>query len=223
MRNGVRKFANVQGTTALLRHPDADLNDYINRALGSLHRKLTTALPDQRILASTTITTSSAVTTYALPAGFDHLISAEIVVNGHRTWLQGYEMFERAMLASADQPVEGIPFTYRLRGSNIELLPTPKDDYDVLLWYVPAASQLTGNTQAYDTISRLDEYVIAYASRPIAVKDKNWDLVAACKSVMDELSGDIDVLARNRDRNSPPRIVDVYQTDRWGRQRRFRR
>ena len=48
MRNGTRKFANVQGTTALARHPDADVNDYINRALGSLHRKITTALPDQR-------------------------------------------------------------------------------------------------------------------------------------------------------------------------------
>lgn len=222
MRNNVRKFANVQGTTALLRHPDADLNDYINRALGSLHRKLTTAMSDQRFLASTTVTTSSGTTTYSLPALFEHLISAELTVDGRRHWLQGYEMHERAPLISPDQPTNGIPFTYRLRGSNIEILPTPADAYDVLLWYVPAPTQLTGNSQTYDTISRLDDYVVAYASRPIAIKDKNWDLVAACKQIIDELTGEIEVLSRNRDRNSPPRIVDVYATDRWGRQRRFR-
>lgn len=222
MREGVRKFAGVQGQTALVRHPDADVNDYVNRALGSLHRKLTTVLPDQRILASTTVTTSDAVATYALPQGFDHLISAELTVDGHRHWLQGYEMHERARLLSPDEPSSGVPFTYRLRGSNIELLPTPAGAYSVLLWYVPAATQLSSSGQAYDTISRLDEYVIAYAARPIAIKDKNWDLVAACKQLIDELSADIEVLARNRDRNSPPRIVDVYQADRWGRQRRFR-
>jgi hypothetical protein len=222
MRSGVRKFANVQGTTALLRHPDADINDYINRALGSLHRKLTTSLPDQRILATTTITTEDGVRSYALTSDFDHLISAEVTFDGHRYWMQGFEMPERAELISSDNQTDGKPWTYRLRGSEIEFLPTPGDEYDVQLWYVPAASQLTASGQAYDTISRLDEYVIAYAARPIAIKDKNWDLVGACKQIIDELSADIEVLARNRDRNSPPRIVDTFRPDRWGRSRRYR-
>lgn len=225
MREGIRKFANVQGTTALLRHPDGDLNDYLNRALGALHRRLTMALPDQRILASTTITTLDSVTTYSLPAGFDYLISAELSADGHRSWLQGYEMFERPALLSPDAPTTGIPLVYRLRGGNIELLPTPVADYTVQLWYVPAATQLTSNGQAYDTISRLDEYLIAHASRPIAIKDKNWDLVSACKMLLEEIGPDIDALGRNRDRNSPARIVDQYQGgyDRWGRTSRWRR
>lgn len=220
IRDSVRRFANVQGTTALLRHPNADLNDYINRGLGSLHRRLTTAMPDQRILASTTITTSDAVTTYSLPALFDHLISAELTAEGHKSWLIGYEMSERAMLTTPDLTSSGIPFTYRLRGGNIELLPTPTDAYTVLLWYVPSATQLATDSQTYDTISRLDDYLIAYASRLVAIKDKNWDLRDACKEILLELESEIDVLARNRDRNSPPRIHDVYQTDRWGRTRR---
>lgn len=223
MRDGMRKFANVQGTTALLRHPDADCNDYLNRGLGALHRRLTTALPDQRILGSTTITTSDGVTTYSLPAGFDHLISAELTADGHRSWLQGYEMFERAALASPDLPSNGIPYAYRLRGGNIELLPSPDTGHTVMLWYVPAASQLTANGQAYDTISRLDDFLIAYGARLIAIKDKNWDLVSAAKQILDELDEEIATLARNRDRNSPPRIVDTYATDRWGRTPGYRR
>lgn len=217
MRNGMRKFANVQGTTALLRHPDDDCNDYLNRGLGALHRRLTTALPDQRILSSTTLSTSEDVTVYGLPSGFDHLISAELTADGHRSWLHGYEMSERAALVSPDNPSMGIPFTYRLRGGNIELLPAPGGVYSVLLWYVPSASQLTSDAQTYDTISRLDDFLIAYGGRLIAIKDKNWDLVAAAKQILDELDEEIATLARNRDRNSPPRIVDTYSTDRWGR------
>ncbi len=72
----------------------------------------------------------------------------------------------------------------------------------------------------FDTISRLDEFIIAHASRPIAIKDKNWDLVSACKGIIDELGSEIDVLSRGRDKNSPPRIIDVYQANRWGRRGR---
>ena len=52
IRDNVRRMANVEGTTALVRHPNTDLNDYINRAIGSLHRILTDAIPDQRLLSS---------------------------------------------------------------------------------------------------------------------------------------------------------------------------
>jgi hypothetical protein len=217
MRNGVRKLANIQGTTALARHPDADLNDYICRALGSVHRRLTVALPDQRFLASTTITTVSGQTTYSLPGDFDYLISIELTADGSRRWLQAYEMAERPYLISPDVPNTGVPLVYRLRGANIELLPSPDSNYAPLVWYVPTAPQLAADVTTWDTISRLDEYVIAYAARKVATKDKNWDLVAECKAVMAELEPEIDMLGRNRDRNSPPRIIDTYSRDRWGR------
>lgn len=223
LRASVRKFADAQGTTALLRHPDADVNDYINRALGSLHRRLTTALPDQRFLASTTVTTEADVSTYSLPSAFDFLISVELLAEGRRTWLLGYEMHERPQLVRTDVAHNGIPFTYRLRGENIELLPVPQGEYEALLWYVPSATQLTGDAQVFDTISRLDDYLVAYASRLISIKDKNWDLRDACAQVLAELESEIDLIGRNRDRNSPPRITDVYLADRWGRTSRARR
>lgn len=223
MRDGTRKFANVQGTTALARHPDADINDYINRALGSLHRRLTSAMPDQRILSSTTITTDVGVTEYDLPSGFDCLISLEMTADGRRRWLQAYEMAERPYIVSPDNPSSGVPLMYRLRGGTIEFLPAPDDEYDILVWYVPSASQLASDVTNYDTISRLDDYVIAYAARLVAIKDKNWDLVSACKQLIDEMGPEIEALGRNRDRNSPPRIIDTFSRDRWGRARRWAR
>lgn len=222
IRSNVRKFANVQGTTALLRHPDADLNDYINRALGSLHRRLTVALPDQRFLATTTITTTAGTSTEALPADFDSLITAELIVDEKRVWLIGFEMHEQAALLRTDVSRTGVPYAYRLRAGNIEILPTPQDEYSVVLWYLPTTDQLANDAATFDTISRLDDYVVAYAARLVSIKDKNWDLRDACMQILGELESEIDVLARTRDRNSPPRIVDIYQADRWGRQRRYR-
>lgn len=219
LRTSTRSFANQKGTTALLRHPDTDVNDYILRALGSLHRKLTGAQADQRFLATTTITMVNGTSTYTLPPDFDHLISIDLSALGVKVWLTSYEMNERPMLTDPTEGYTGVPFTYRLRASNIEYLPTPKDAYVSTLWYVPNAQQPTEG-QAFDTISRLDDYIVAYAARIIATKDKAWDLVAECRTVCLELEDEIAVISRSRDKSSPGRILDVYQGNRWGRRLR---
>lgn len=220
----VRKFANVQGTTALQRHPNADVYDYVNRALGSLHRRLTAAQPDQRYLSSTSASFSDGTSTYSLPVDFDHLIAVEVSANGVKRWLVAYEMHEHASLTSPDTDFVGVPFAYRLRGANIDFLPTPESaDYTYYLWYVPTPRQFATSgdeAQTFDTINRLDDYVIAYAARIIATKDKQWDLVGECKSLCAEMEAEIAVIGRGRDQNSPPRIVDETLADRWGRRRR---
>ena len=219
LRASTRKFANVQGATALLRHPDADIHDYILRALGSLHRLLTEAQADQRYLASYTVTMTAGTSLYALPSDFFHLISVDLIALGAKVWLTSYELNERPMLTDPTESYTGIPFCYRLRGSNIEYLPTPRDAYTSTLWYVPDAQQ-PSDAQAFDTISRLDDYIVAYAARIVATKDKQWDLVGECRNVCGELEGVISVIGRSRDANSPGRITDIYQGNRWGRRLR---
>lgn len=221
IRNNVRKLADVEGTTALLRHPDADLNDYINRGIAAFYRLLSLTVADQRFTATSTLTTSSGTANYSLAADFDSLISIDVTANGVKSWIVAYEMNERPALTDPATSYTGIPFTYRLRGSNIELLPTPGGTYTVTLWYVPATSQLVSDSDTVDTIVRLDDYIIAYAARLIAVKDKNFDLAQQCSSMMGELEPEIRTIARARDRNSPSRIVDESQMDRWGRRRRL--
>lgn len=220
IRANVRLTTNTGGVNALLRHPDANLNEYIDRALGSAHRILTEVLPDLRILSSTIVTTSTGVSLYALPADFDHLISLDLSANGVKSWLLAYEMHERPALSDPSQTYEGIPFTYRLRGSNIEYLPVPSGIYTSTLWYVPNATQFANDSQLYDTISRLDDYLIAYASRFVAVRDSNAQLKGDCDALLAEFREDLQKAARNRDKNSPSRIVDEYMADRWGRRMR---
>src|SRR4051812_603462 len=203
MRANVRRFTNTGGVTALARHPDSDIDEYLDRALGATHRILTGALPDQRILSSATVTTSNGVALSPLEADFDHLISVDLSANGVKAWLIGYEMHERAMLTDPSATYTGIPFTYRLRGSNIEFLPTPSGIYVATLWYVPNATQFASDVQLYDTISRLDDYIIAYASRFVAVRDSNAQLQATCDQMIGEFREELERAARSRDKNSP--------------------
>ncbi len=217
LRANVRRLTDTGGTNALQRHPDADLNDYINRGIGSLYRRMSEAVPDQRYLSTNAITTSQGVSTYALPADFDHLISVDLVADGTKRWLVAYEMHERPALTDPSVSHTGIPYTYRLRGSNIELLPTPQHAYTCTIWYTPNVSTLAVDAATFDTISRLDDYVIAYAGRFVAIRDKSQDLMAYCSQIVAEMEAEILALARSRDKNSPSRIVDERLADRWGR------
>lgn len=221
----VRQMTDTAGTTALLKHPSANVYDYINRALASLHRKLTEAGLGDRYLSSTTVTTVSGTATYSLPATFDHLISVDLEANGAKGWLTAYEMHERPMLTDPNAITSGVPVTYRLRGSNIEYLPTPMGVYTSTLWFVPTptnwATDGSDATSTFDTINRLDEYVIAAASVPIAFKEKNWGLKKELDGVVSGIGEELAAIGRMRDRNSPPRPVDDTLTNRFGRRSRF--
>lgn len=223
IRTNVRRFTNTGGTNSLARHPDTDLNEYIDRALASLQRLLNEFIADQRFLSSGTIALSTlGGTTYPLPGTFDHLISVDLTANGHKSWLVAYEMHERAMLTSPDLDATGIPITYRLRGANIEYLPAPSGSYTSTLWFVPAPTQFTADGDTVDTINRLDDYLIAYASQFVAIKNKDTELLNICNGMMGDLRSDIATVARTRDKNSPPRIVDDSMANRWGRKPRLR-
>lgn len=222
----VRQFADVKGTTALLRHPNANVYDYINRAFGSIHRKLTEAGLGDRFISTTTVSITSGTSTYALPATFDHLLSVNIEVNGSTVWLKAFEENERAALTDSNTTFTGIPFAYRLRASNIEFLPVPTGDYEASLYFTPTPTSLaTDGTDAstiWDTINRLDDYVIAYAAQFIFVKDKRLDMLQVAKQLLDEIGMEISAIGRSRDRNSPPRIRDEMMTNRYGRRLRLR-
>lgn len=206
MRTNLRQFANIGGQTALLRHPDATLNEYLNRGLASLHRRITEVVPDQRWLSTTTINTVAGTTLYALPSDFETLLSVETLGNGDRTWIESHNLNERPSLTSGDY--SGRPYTYRLRPGHIELLPSPDAVYNVTLFYVPNAPQLALDASTFDTISRLDEYVIAFAARLVGIKDRNAELIQIADSQMESMKADIGSLARSKDKNSPSRVID---------------
>lgn len=217
LRSATRREADLEGTDALSRHPDSDVNDAVNRGLAALYRILVRSRGEQRYLSSQSISTAAGTTTYALGSTFMHLISIDITVNGRKYWLQAYQPNERVSLSDTNIAWTGEPFCYAIRGDNIELLPTPGGVYAVTAWFVPAPVALSSDSDTTDTIARLDDYVIWYAARELATKDRAWDLVAALTAKLNEMRDDIESIARSRDQNSPSRMTDESVNDRFGR------
>lgn len=223
LRSATRRTADVEGTDALVRHPDTDVNDAVNRGLAALYRILSRSRGEQRYLSVYSFETEDGTSLYPLPADFMHLISIDITVDSRKLWLDAFQSNERPALSDTNVAWTGKPFAYAIRGENIELLPIPGDAYDVNIWYAPALSTLTSDSDTFDTIERLDDYVVWYAARELATKDKSWDLVSALTAKLQEMRGEVEAIARARDQNAPSRIVDETVNDRFGRTGVFRR
>lgn len=228
LRDAVQRTADVVAFTD--KHPAAYINDLVNRGLGALARLCRTVDPEFQPIASTTITFDGIATTWPLPSAFRSLISLEYIQgangSGFKTWLLPYERWERAALTQPNAIETPAPHAhaYRLMGSNIEFLPLPPEGDTALLWYATTATQLSGDSSVFDTLERLDDYVIWWAAREIAMERENWERHDRLGQKIAEMEADIRVLARSRDLNGPARITDqrMADRDRYGRWRRAR-
>lgn len=212
MRDAVRRTAGVVAFADT--HPDARINDLINQGLGALSRLCRTTNPEFQPIATDTIITDGVATQYGLPSNFRSLISVEYTDgDDHKSWLAPFELEERAMLTNPNVTATAIRAVgYRLLGTNIELLPRPEAGHAATLWYATSVTQLAADGSTFDTMDRLDTYAIWWAAREIAIEREAWERHAALTAQMDELAGDIRVLARSIDLSVPKRTVQLLQS-----------
>lgn len=217
LRDSVRRTANVMAFSD--RHPDASINDLINRGIGALHRLTAIVNPEFRPLGSTTVTFDGSATEYALPANCRTVISVEYTDdNDAKTWMTPYELHERASLTTPSvEDSSTRAHHYRVLGTNIEFLPRPPSGHTALVWYATTAPQLSSDAQTVDVFDRLDDYVIWWAAREIAMDRDDWDRHDRLSAKIASLEADIQVLAHHRDRSHPARVVDLNHADRFGR------
>lgn len=219
MRDAVRRTADVVAFTD--KHPDTRINDLINQGLGALSRLCRTTNPRFQPIASTTITTDGNNTTYALPSNFRSLLTVEYTGDSRKSWLIPHEPHERPQLTEAEVVSSSERAnSYRLVGTNLELLPLPPEDHTALVWYATTVRQLNGDAETFDTIERLDTWVIWWAAREIAMEREAWERHDRLSGKLAELTDEIRILARSQDLSHPARIVDVENADRT--RRRYR-
>jgi hypothetical protein len=220
MRDAVRRTADVVAFTE--KHPDTRVNDLINQGLGALSRICRTTNPEFQPIASYEIPTDGANTMFALPSDFRSLLMVQYETDDERRfWLTPYELHERAHLTSSDVVENSLMArSYRVMGGNIELLPMPPDDHEATVWYATTMTQLAGDAETFDTMDRLDSYVIWWAAREIAMEREAWERHDRLTAKMGELEADIRILARSLDTSHPRRVVKQVYAARTGRRPR---
>lgn len=219
LRADVRKRADVESATE--RHPDSDLDRYINQGATELRDEIISVRGRSfyRKNPPYEITTVAGTTRYALPSDFYRLISLR---------LKGTDGYALVPFNADDEPAlraDGgawYPTHYELQAGYLELLPEPGADHVVVLDYCTPHTDLVGDDDELEGYDGWEEYVVDYAARKVAIKDEEWDLVRALTSDLNATRGRVQKLAAHRDAFRAERVRDVRQTRSFSRLRRFR-
>jgi hypothetical protein len=221
IRDSVQRTAGISAFVGSgKRHSEASVNDLINRGFGALQRATAIIDPEFRPIESTTITTDGDASEYPLPSDCRSVLAVYYTADSTSDWLTRYELNERAALTDEEATsAASRAWHYRVLGGNIELLPLPDEDHTATVWYATTAIQLTADGQTADVYDRLDDYVIWWAAREIAMDREDWERHDRLGGKLAELDQQIQILARSRDLSGPSRIIDLRQADRYGRSR----
>ncbi len=220
-----RQRTDNEGASALDRFPDLELIGYLNRAVWAFWRIMVESRAGNFKVSTTTVTTSSGTSLYALSASFYRLLQVNASVDGRKEWLTSFDENERAVLSDSSAGWEGKPFRYSLVGSNIEFLPTPKAAYDIEVRFVPDPPTLVAGN-SFDCVSGDGvNFIVDSMSKFVSDKDENFELSATLAASISELRTALMASLPNRDQNFPPRIQDVrgMRNLRWGRNIRWGR
>lgn len=216
----VRQRADIE--SKLQRFADSELTDNINEGIAATYDELIKARGHGYYQTDKTVTTVSGTSLYALDAAFLVLENVATTINGRPITLVEFELAERARLTDPNYGWNGAPFAFRIRGSNIEFLPTPTGVYTITLTIVPAATLLVGTTDTFDGIDGWEELAVCWAARQAAIKNGAWQLVGTLQQDMDSVKDRIRSLASKRNAASPARIIDVRRIEREQRSRLYR-
>jgi hypothetical protein len=204
-----RRLADVE--TDLKRFPQAEVWDYINRAIKHFHTELLRVRGQGYSLSDTFITTSQGVEMYGLPATFLQATKVWTIVDGRERVLRGYEPYETDGIrdqVSWDSPL-GEFSRWRLVGDNISLRPTPPSSKTVFIRYVTTLVKLTSGSNTIDGIDGFDEFIVAWAARRMAIKDNKMELVGTLSQDIQDTLERLRVTWRSRNAAEPVRMLDT--------------
>lgn len=217
LRASVRQASDCESTSSTARHPDTEVNDFINRGIAALYYLINESRGGRYYVTTKTFPTQVGVQgPYALDGAFYKLLNVGATVNGRLLPLeQVANEAERVTLSDPnlswwDQPwTDGPPAKYGFANSALYFYPAPQGIYTVTYDFIPAPPQLTDDVTTLDTIERFDDYIIYYAAREIQIKDEEYEAIATLTGRLAEMEARVRASAPNRDIGMPKQVRDT--------------
>lgn len=163
---------------------DDELTALVNRHLAEVYDLLVDAGPPDYFAATTTVAVTSGISAYDIQADFRSLVAVFVHESSE----------ERRLLLPMGEMTRG---RYK----------APTQDGTLTVEYIPAAPVLSDDADEFDGVSGWEELIVARASVDIMTKRETDPSVAIAKAQM--MESRIRLRARNRDKGSPKRIVDL--------------
>lgn len=216
MRTEVRRRANQETSdqaNALI--TDAEINSLLNYFLKRVYNKLASASEQNYYRSQTTLVTSANQSLYPLLVQFMRLISVSFQLGpSDKIPIYPYLESERHLYDYLGWWDRINPVSYQLQGSNINFIPLPQGNYNILINFIPTYTPLVLDADTFDGISGFEEAAI-------------WEAVAACNNKDETDPGyavaqaarmwdEINAYGRQRDMNAPVRTQRVRKVRRYG-------
>lgn len=195
---------------------DAELTSYINASYTELYDLLIAQYEDYHATSSN-ISIVAGTNTYSLPSDFYKLLGVDLVVDaqGNAVTLKPFVFAERnAYVFTPTWNMVGLAYLrYHIIDDSIRFMPVPTTTQTVKLWYVPALTKLSGDSDTVDGVSGWEEYIVVDAVIKMLQKEESDAQTFMLQK--EQLKKRIEKMAANRDPGSPMRVSDTTKRLPW--------
>lgn len=203
LRTRVRERADMVGSS-FVADSATGLDAWINEANQRLHGMLVDALGEEYVSSTSSFTTVSGTSDYALPAGFYKLYGVDLNYEGAIRTLQRYERNERNTYREI-RP-ERLP-RYNVVGSNLRLYPATTNGLSGTILYAPEATVLVNGSDTVSYPNGWEKYIVIEAAIQALMKEESS--VTALVAERERIEREIRDAKESRDMAMPKRVVDM--------------
>lgn len=209
LRTQARQRADMENSTFV---SDAELNTYINASYAELYDLLVGVFEDYN-LTSGNIAILANTSAYSLPSDFYKLRGVDLVLDalGNAVTLKPFNFQERnSYMFTPTWNVVGLSYLrYHIQGNQMKFVPVPNTNQTVKLWYIPAISRLSQDSDTVDGVNGFEEYIVIDAAMKMRIKEESdiQELVMQKEAMRQRIMS----MAANRDAGSPEKVSDVYK------------
>lgn len=195
---------------------DAELTSFINSSVKELYDRLLDA-GEFYYMSTATINIVANTAAYDLPTDFYKMLGVDLVVDaqGNGVTLKPFQFEQRnAYLFTPTWNVVGLSYLrYMIQANKIKFVPVPNGSTTVKIYYAPAFTNLSANSDTFDGINGWEEYVVIETAIKMLIKEESDPQALMLQK--QEITQRIDSMKHNRDYGSASRIADVTRTLPW--------
>jgi hypothetical protein len=183
---------------------DAEWLTYANNSYRKFYNLITTLYEDYNV-SYYDYTTVADTEEYTLPTGFLKVRLVELYgVTPRPMTLREWTLTEKNRLAYS---VTGYPIRFSLYGNTLRLMPPPNGPYQVRLWYIPTATDITSSSQTIEVYNGFDEYIAI--DMAIKARTKEESDIQALLVERKEMETMLEETLRGRDAGTPRTMTDL--------------
>lgn len=211
LRTRVRERADMP-TAGFIADSSTSLDAFINEGAQRLHERLIDSLGEEYVSSTSTITTASGTSDYAVPSDFFRLYGVDLTIHGKVRTLKPFGRNERNYFRNATNNANwlGTP-RYSLVGGNVRLYPIPQGVYSGSILYAPTITVLSSTSDTVNFPNGLERMVVLYAAIQCLIKEESD--YRPLQRLLDQEEAALDELKYQRDAAFPKKVTDMDVVD----------